>query len=486
MQYGHLPTLGERRDSNLDSNGSTPFQTQLGQALGTHLQQPQYRTDYRNLSTSPPSHPQPPPSHSPLAFTVQAPSPSVKRKHADNPIPQQVLKRRREPDDADPYDLDPAGQGAKHWTDEEKTKLFTWLMGPGQDEHWNALRATKNSCLRECAMDVFGSKKTYQALKGCYERNFNLFKQIYAFEQFHAPNNNLAHFNEADRLREYERRLAAARKAGCDVGNITARTIEHWHRRSWYELFYRRWHGDPATTRPSQSRNNNSTNSNQGPAEDTEADDDTQQHQPQPPPAPHPHQPQQAPTQPQPPPQQQQQQQQNTAALDFSDPTGALTNGINGFTPHLTYINPQSLRDNPLVPPSPATVPTGPSSTTAHAAAVGTAAVGPNDPPVVNITITQSMLSTYLQFLQVQTQTGKMKLEYLRRREEREEKESVQRREMERMKLEREAAEFEHSKHSANTKQKADRAIELLSNPSIDASVKHAASEFLKKLFASD
>jgi histone acetyltransferase MYST4 len=69
------------------------------------------------------------------------------------------------------------------------------------------------------------------------------------------------------------------------------------------------------------------------------------------------------------------------------------------------------------------------------------------------------MLSTYLQFLQVQTQTGKMKLEYLRRREEREEKESVQRREMERMKLEREAAEFEHSKHSATTKQKADRAI---------------------------
>lgn len=96
------------------------------------------------------------------------------------------------------------------------------------------------------------------------------------------------------------------------------------------------------------------------------------------------------------------------------------------------------------------------------------------------------MLSTYLQFLQVQTQTGKMKLEYLRRREEREEKESVQRREMERMKLERETAEFEHSKHSANTKQKADRAIELLSNPSIDASVKHAASEFLKKLFSSD
>jgi histone acetyltransferase MYST4 len=69
------------------------------------------------------------------------------------------------------------------------------------------------------------------------------------------------------------------------------------------------------------------------------------------------------------------------------------------------------------------------------------------------------MLSTFLQFLQVQTQTGKMKLEYLRRREEREEKESTQRRELERLKLEREAAEYERSKHSEDTKQKTARAI---------------------------
>lgn len=427
-------------------------------------------------------------------------------------------------------------------------------------------------------MDVFGSKKTYQALKGCYERNFNLFKQIYAFEQFHVPNNNLSHLSEADRLREYERRLAAARKAGCDVGNITARTIEHWHRRGWYDLFYRRyvtcgfawcriyaphrWHGDPATTRPSQSRNNNNTNSNQGgPPDDPDQDDDHHQpSQPPPPPQPHHQQQQQQAQQPQ---HHQHQQPTNTntsagtntatstGGLDFTT-ENALTNGINGFTPHLNYINPQSLRDNPLVPPSPATVPTGPNSSSLHTGAAmggGTGAGGttsslggastsmtngnlsttstgatssshphlsnvihtgglggsgsgshtslgsshqsglggptsststsgtsgavgsssatstgsttgsPNDQPVVNITITQNMLSTYLQFLQVQTQTGKMKLEYLRRREEREEKESVQRREMERMKLEREAAEFEHSKHSANTKQKADRAI---------------------------
>lgn len=72
----------------------------------------------------------------------------MKRKQVDHPMPQ-VLKRRRDAEDGDAFDLDGTGQGAKHWTDDEKSKLFNWLMGPGQDEHWNALRATKNSCLRE-------------------------------------------------------------------------------------------------------------------------------------------------------------------------------------------------------------------------------------------------------------------------------------------------------------------------------------------------
>jgi hypothetical protein len=95
----------------------------------------------------------------------------------------------------------------------------------------------------QCAAEVFGGKKTYQALKGCYERNFNLFKQIYAFENFHAQLGNTSPANfatEGDRLREYERRLHIARKGGCDVGNVGAKTIDHWHRSGWYNLFFRR------------------------------------------------------------------------------------------------------------------------------------------------------------------------------------------------------------------------------------------------------
>ncbi|KAF5382132.1 hypothetical protein D9615_004308 [Tricholomella constricta] len=458
MQYGRMPPP-ERRDSNLDSNGSTPFQTHqsLGQALGSHL------PGLAQNGGPQQAHPGPSSSHSPL-FTVTPghTSPALKRKQVDPTMNTLVLKRRRDAEDGDTFDMDGTGQGAKHWTDEEKSKLFSWLMGPGQDEHWNSLRATKNSCLRECATEVFGSKKTYQALKGCYERNFNLFKQIYAFERFHAPAGNLSSLNEADRLREYERRLQTARKAGCDVGNVTARTIDHWHRVGWYELFYRRWHGDPATTRPVQSRNTNAAGLNQNGGDDADMDDD--------------------PTQ-----------------INFSDPM-MLSNGVNNTMSHdrshsnTNYINPQTLRDttHPQTSNSPITGGSGSGHQhTGNSNGATVASTSSSTPPnpdqaVMNLTITQGMLSTYLQYLQVQTQTGKMKLEYMRRREEREEKESAQRRESERLRLEREAAEFEHNEQKLLTQQKTERALALLENPVIDDSIKKAAGDYLKKLFTAD
>jgi hypothetical protein len=92
----------------------------------------------------------------------------------------------------------------------------------------------------QCASEVFENKKTYQALKGCYERNFITFKQIYALEVFHANSPTILLSNESDRIREYERRLQTARKAEIDIGNLSAKTIDHWHRIGWYNLFYQR------------------------------------------------------------------------------------------------------------------------------------------------------------------------------------------------------------------------------------------------------
>lgn len=85
---------------------------------------------------------------------------SAGKRKQDSNLGEGPSKRKREGEDAD-------DSGAKQyvpcrycvegllltdyssWTDEEKGILFNWLMGPGQDEHWNALRAAKNSALRE-------------------------------------------------------------------------------------------------------------------------------------------------------------------------------------------------------------------------------------------------------------------------------------------------------------------------------------------------
>jgi hypothetical protein len=153
----------------------------LNQALGSHLtptlsSRPTFHEGTYRLTDSPPTIIDPNgtarstqavagSSHSPIhEFTVpltnDGPATNgLKRKHTDSVNPMangQVGKRRREGEEMGDFDSDSV-HGSKHWTEEEKTKLFTWLMGPGEDEHWNALRTTKNSCFREvCICHIKG------------------------------------------------------------------------------------------------------------------------------------------------------------------------------------------------------------------------------------------------------------------------------------------------------------------------------------------
>lgn len=90
-----------------------------------------------------------------------------------------------------------------------------------------------------------------------------------------------------------------------------------------------------------------------------------------------------------------------------------------------------------------------------------------------------------LQVLQAQVQHSKLKMDYLKRRDEREEKESLVRQELERRRFEREQADRENNKESG-MKQRAQLAMEIMGNPIVDASVRQAAVDYLKKLLATD
>jgi hypothetical protein len=78
---------------------------------------------------------------------------SSKRKQLESQYQGAGKKRRSDvyDDDADDPEVgeDGGAGGARHWTDEEKTKLFNWLMGPNEDEHFDALRTKKNTCFRD-------------------------------------------------------------------------------------------------------------------------------------------------------------------------------------------------------------------------------------------------------------------------------------------------------------------------------------------------
>ncbi|KAI4519011.1 hypothetical protein K523DRAFT_261551 [Schizophyllum commune Tattone D] len=496
LQYGHMQSMHERRSSSASTYAAHAAHPGLGQALASHLAPPPYpRPDAYARITSPaqPPAPQPPSPHHQVSFAAHT-SPALKRKQ-----PEQALlthappKRRRDTTDDTPetYDPDGGGQGAKHWTDDEKTKLFTWLMGVNQDDHWSSLRATKNSCLRDCASEVFDNKKTYQALKGCYERNFNIFRQIYAFETYCSQNGlaDLSAYGETDRIREYERRLQNAKRAGCDVGNINARTIDHWRRMGWYDLFYRRWNGDPAMTRPITTRNSGGGSASIAPEQ---PDDDGPDYQEQttanptisfinmgPPPS-------AAPPSSMPPPSQ---PHYSSHQVSSSTPQYSHTPvSAPAQPPPQPQAQPQPPVPPPVPAPAPAPAPVQP--TLSFSAQHASSSQPQSESGAVNVTLTQPMLTAYLQFLQtqtqhlqMQTQTNKLKLDYLRRKEEREERESRERYEVERMRLEREERELEHSKQVAAVKQKSDRAIDLLGNPAVDPSIKQVAGDYLKKLF---
>jgi len=137
----------------------------------------------------------------------------------------------------------------------------------------------------------------------------------------------------------------------------------------------------------------------------------------------------------------------------------------------------------PSPPQTPSTAPVGQHHLAPYSAS--TASATEQLPPDAGA-MAQALATACMRLLQAQADDSKMRLEYMRRREEREEADSRMRMEMEKRRQEREAADSERLQQNAKMKQKSELATELLSNPNVDPSVKAAAGDYLKKLFAND
>ncbi|KAI0956017.1 hypothetical protein AcV7_006531 [Taiwanofungus camphoratus] len=185
---------------------------------------------------------------------------SKRRRHAAGHAAASISDDGRVIED-DP-DVGPNG-GPKHWTDMEKNNLFTWLLC--SDEHWDAFKTKMNTVFREASIQLFGGRKSYTALKSCYHRNIETFKQIHAFETFLAkqpPDSEStmcapglsplqSQWDSAMTRQSFlERKLEAARATGIPVGSVNLKVIDHWHKQGWYALFKSRFREDPKTGFP--------------------------------------------------------------------------------------------------------------------------------------------------------------------------------------------------------------------------------------------
>lgn len=91
-----------------------------------------------------------------------------------------------------------------------------------------------------------------------------------------------------------------------------------------------------------------------------------------------------------------------------------------------------------------------------------------------NVTLPQSVVATFMQFMERQNEFDRMKMEYMTRREEREERESRQRLEMDRMRVE--------SERSTQSRLQIQILGELASNPLLETTTRRALEEYLVKL----
>ncbi|KZT07660.1 uncharacterized protein LAESUDRAFT_742775 [Laetiporus sulphureus 93-53] len=264
------PTSG-RRDGS-DGSRSTPYESASAVNYQASHIYPNSVVPYGSSSLSganvlPPTQVIYPPSQSQSRSQPGTPSTSPaaagKRKETEDGSHNPAPRKRRPPSlpNGDDPDVGPNG-GPKHWTDSEKTSLFNWLLL--HDNHWDMFRTKMNTVFRDASAQIFGGRKSFTALKSCYHRNVETFKQIFAFEVYlsrlppdpnnpadgNAPFSDRIHDPTMARQAYLEQKLEEARGAGVPVANLNMKVIDHWHQKGWYNLFKSRFREDPRTGLP--------------------------------------------------------------------------------------------------------------------------------------------------------------------------------------------------------------------------------------------
>ncbi|KAG6883809.1 hypothetical protein C0992_007728, partial [Termitomyces sp. T32_za158] len=152
-------------------------------------------------------------------------------------------------------DDDDESNRRSQWTDDERTELFEYLMGPDADTRFAKLKVNATKVFKTAAEELFMGKykNRHEALKGQYERSLKIFSYILAYKGITGGGGDADEVNQSDQedtREDLKERIEAARNRGSVVGSLSPAQLERWYKNGWFELFRTRHAKSPKIVRP--------------------------------------------------------------------------------------------------------------------------------------------------------------------------------------------------------------------------------------------
>ncbi|KAI6011134.1 hypothetical protein EDC04DRAFT_2610023 [Pisolithus marmoratus] len=130
--------------------------------------------------------------------------------------------------------LDTAGK----WSNEETWSLLDALLGPDSTVY-DLLMTYPKAAFKKVAEKTFDGHRTFESVKGRYERLRKVFTQILTYESFTGNGDG-----DAD-TEDFDGRIEKARQAGKAVGDLNGTVLKVWYEKGWYTLFNNRLGNHP-------------------------------------------------------------------------------------------------------------------------------------------------------------------------------------------------------------------------------------------------
>ncbi|KIL57041.1 hypothetical protein M378DRAFT_1031598 [Amanita muscaria Koide BX008] len=138
------------------------------------------------------------------------------------------------------------------WTDDDRTALFEYYLGPESDEIYEKLKINASRVHEKASKVLLGGKYSVEAIKGQYTRAYDTFTYILALEGFTGGGGDGdENPDDSDSGKDpMDKKISLARLRGVALGSLTAKTCHKWQSNGWYDLFVNRMGKSSKVTRP--------------------------------------------------------------------------------------------------------------------------------------------------------------------------------------------------------------------------------------------